>query len=304
MERLQHALAGDRADAKPTSSRCPDVPFSVVPRLVGVSCGCLRAACSSDGCRNGGCACESEEERRVAAKGPYERCAGEGCERCRCGGGRGQEPGQPAVMGGSPAVGEGSGLQEGEVAANRPDQDGEHNEQCVRAWEEGEARCRCPAHGDQKHGPRGRRGAPGEGGVQGAAEGLSGTAETEGPCGLGGETATRLPRSMPSGRCVQEIASAHSGKPGTTLHSHVSRDNVVTRPSAWAVRTARFPRSYSAAVYARCRPPRRHRDDGVDHGPGRCARRQCALTGQRPSGLASVILAQSFSGFAQKEILR
>src|SRR5690606_37570065 len=116
---------------------------------------------------------------------------GEGgaCERRKgCGGGGWccEESGESAVVRGAPSVGDGGGLEQGEVAADHAGHDRHGDEQGVRAGGGGEGGGGAAAEGEEDRGAGRCGGAAGEGCVQGAAEGLSGAADAEGPGCLAG----------------------------------------------------------------------------------------------------------------------
>lgn len=77
-------------------------------------------------------------------------------------------------------------LRQGEVAADHPGGDGQHEQESVRTGDDLECGGGGTAKCDECHGAGGYYDAAGEGGVQGTAEGLSGAAQAKGPGGLSG----------------------------------------------------------------------------------------------------------------------
>lgn len=122
---------------------------------------------------------------RVAA---YLGCQGRARERCQCAddAGRGAEDArQAAVVSGAPAVGDGRGLEEGEVAADHARRDDQEEQERVRAWGDGQGCRGRAAYGDQGDRAGGDAGTAGETGVEGATQGLA-RAEDRGATGKAG----------------------------------------------------------------------------------------------------------------------
>ena len=90
-----------------------------------------------------------------------------------------KEPGQTAVVRGSPAVTDGGGLEQREIAAYDSCEHGEQDQQRDRAGYEGKGRRDGAARCEQDGGTSGDTGCAAEGGVEGTARGLAGSAESQ-----------------------------------------------------------------------------------------------------------------------------
>jgi hypothetical protein len=122
-------------------------------------------------------------------------------------------------VGGSPAVGAGGGLEEGEVSAHHAGCERDAHEQGKGPETIANAAVVVPPR-VISDGAGGDAGAAGEGGVQGAAEGLSCAAQAEGPGGGGGAGAacdqeggwSRGPGSARVRRTLDAHTPRHQGK--------------------------------------------------------------------------------------------
>lgn len=94
-----------------------------------------------------------------------------------------------AVAGDAPAIGDGGGLEEREVAADPAGGDDPNHEEGNGSGSQAQGEGGRTARSDEEHCAGGGRGVPGETCLQGAAQGLACTATSQGPCGRCGACA-------------------------------------------------------------------------------------------------------------------